>query len=76
MISATIAAEYFYILYSKTPHSAPATSWSGQAIFALDIQADSGPSVLLKHQEAAKHLDTQLPLSLLVLVNVALLQYA
>lgn len=75
MISATVAADYFYILYNKTPHSASATR-SGQARFALDIQADSGPEVLLKGQGATKHLDTQLPLSLLVLVNVAPLQYA
>lgn len=76
MISATTATDYFYILYNKTPHSASATSWLGQATFALDIQADSGPAILLKHKEATKHLATQLPLSLLVLANIAPLQSA
>lgn len=45
-------------------------------MFALDIQADSVPAVLLKHQEPTKHLDTHLPFCLRVLVNLAPLQYA
>lgn len=58
IISAATAADFFYILYNKAPHSALATSWSEQAMFALDIQGDSGPTMLLKCQEATKLLES------------------